>query len=342
MLTIENFPHMAEAIVEAASVEALLALHDVSRWLRELVDVRLLAHLPHDLGSDTTTTTLFPSHGHPMRVDLWSATPKQRLLVHTLDVHYGAYADPNPLPEGEFADPEPGQRRKSDTARILPKLARLNLIVLHGPLHTVFARVLRQQDAKTVIHPVLRKALKPVESVWYELRADIGAYFPADRLIVPLAACPWDFYAQIRPFKVRPMRIDVVLLPLRTPPEPLDYNSTDCATFVSLCSGAEYATNVTKYESVFGQRSAPPRHWHPAELTFVGFEYWNVIARRRDKEKWQKKLSRRIRRIAEFDGATENEVQGLLERIKFKTLEDWKREDVTEAEWDLISALDLS
>lgn len=349
MLTIENFPHIAEAVVEAASVEALLVLRGVSCWLRELADVRLFAHLSHDLGSETTTMTLMPSQGLPMRVNLWSMPPEQRHLVRILEVHYGGYDDPNKLHQHEPGSVPVFDRNykwKPDTAWVLPPLQGLDILVMHGRRHLVFQLVLKEQNVRTIIHPLyssdIRKDMPmPGTEELAPPQAFMGGDLPADRWIIPLTLSPWDCQLAIDVLYSKPMRIDIVLLPSCTLSDPALAHEEVWLTYISLAESACIHT-TDAHETVVEETGIilPPSP--PAVFTFVGFESWNKTAPLQNGLKWEVSMYRYISRLVREDARSWDEAERQLQRVKFRTLVDWKREDVTEAEWDLISALDLS
>lgn len=336
MIDIESYPHFAEAIVASASPEVLLALRGVSHWFRHLANSRLLSHLSHEIGTDTTTI-LTPERS--LRIDLWALSPDQLRYVRTLELRLGAYDDPNRI-RSRLED-------LPDTARPLPHLPALERVLIHDNHDTVIRHVLQETDVPSVIAPVRRRGGDLVDDI-FPPPAQFGACLPTDRVIVPLAVYPWDMRLDFNVFVERRRRIDIVLFPpLLPPPAPALPTEREWPTYMSLVEGAASQSGGTApwpsgemvlYADV------------PAEITFVGFETWDKVVPHATGVRWEDRIrglcpvgvAWHLWRESEAGRVPTETVAMQMERIRFKTLQEWREENVSELEWELIAKCDLA
>lgn len=331
MLDLVNYPHIAEAIVDALEPEVLPRIREVSHWFRSLAEARLYAHLRHDIGSDKTTTTILPN---PLVVDLWTRTPEQLQLVRALDVHLGEYNDPNEI-EIDWNDfdegiSEVGGEWQEDSARVLPRLPRLEDVVLYGDHNTVFRHVLQNRHVPTVIAP-LRQRSFPSEDLFANRAVTVGAYLPTNRLIVPHALPPNDGAVKLQLFKEKPVDVVIVFLTREGHPDTYElfYENLlrDVVLEASDLIGSHTMTEGETYPDV------------PAIFTFVGLETWDKLFPR--ERTWKEILIKDFRDVARIF-ARPRDMDEQMKRLRVMTLEEWRRDEITEAEWDMIKDLDLS
>lgn len=338
-LTIESYPHIAEAIIASAPPAALRSLRATCSWFKTLVDPLLYRHLSHEIATDSTRT--IPLH---LPVDLWTNTAAVSSL-RILDLHLGEYKDPNTIEIdiddwGSDLDSEE-EEWKDDTARVLPRAANLMYAVLYGTHTSVFRHVLQNRHVPTIICPVRGRDF--VTDFLEVDKATVGAYVPTNRVWVVARQGPRAGVLKMQLFKEKPLAVTVVLLP----------PSSDSQSPVSGDGEAEHGDSLYFYDSLvetaafestdtssFGIQTpdGEPYPDTPATFAIVGIEAWNA-AFPLPEGSWETKFRRdfETNAVQRYD---QDDAENHLKRLSFMTLQEWKG-SVTEEEREIVSGIDL-
>lgn len=335
-LTIESYPHIAEAIIASAPPSALRSLRATCTWFKTLVDPVLYRHLSHEIATDATTTV-------PLNLPVDIFTNKTAISsLRVLDLHLGEYKDPNQIEIdiddwGSDLDSEEEEEWKDDTARVFPRAAHLMYAILYGTHTSVFRHVLQNRHVPTVICPIRGRDF--VTDFLEVDKATVGAYVPTNRVWIVARQGPRAGVLKMQLFKEKPLAVTVVLLP---PPDepPVTGEGEEGNTLYFYDSLVETAAFESTDTSSFEIQTpdGEPYPDTPATFAIVGIEAWDA-AFPLPQGSWEAKFRRDFETNAaqRYD---QDDAENHLKRLSFMTLQEWK-DSVTEEEWEIVSGIDL-
>lgn len=359
-ITIDSYPHIAEAIINSADASTTLSLRFVSRWFKTLVDKRLYRHLSHAFGTERTSTV-----SHNLRVIPWTNTSAINCL-RVLELQEKDKNDLEPWMTGQRSRMLTDAFRSEPYPLELPKAPNLKYVVVEGTeSSTSCGAFLRGNEVSTVVVS-LRERDFWVNPTWGRKSAMYHTNIIPKRLwfVTSLGPHAGEYY--ISYYEETPGHMVYILFPPKgrrteggtngenecdstdanqkqmAGPLKEEYREEDKESFYSImlletqelafklccpdeCSDKGRPSRLG--DKAFDDEVVPPFS------TIVGLETWDVLYPRA--KSWQQRF------LEDFkSGKLPDHVDVEINQPRFVTLAEW-REEITPEEWDIVSGLEL-